>query len=124
MSDVFIRPVLGYVTGSKLTALDTYATCTITAPTGLVGLTNFPIRGWNTITLVLSAVTQNLHFKIDVSLDESVWVSKELDKLVIVGTPVVLTLNSESWNWMRILVKPAAAGVHGTGSFRLDGSTM
>ena len=124
MSDVFIRPVLGYITGSKLTTVNTYVTCTITAPSSAVGLTNFPIRGWKTLTVVLNAVTQNLHFDVDVSLDETVWVPKEVDKLVVVGTPVPLTLNDEPWNWMRILVKPAVAGVHGTGSFRVDGSTM
>ena len=123
MVDSYVHPIINEATGSKLTALNTYVICTIVTPADMVGLDNFSVKGLSKITLMLKAVTNNMHFKIEVSLDGSNWTTKFLDKFVIVGTPTPITLE-ESWSYMQISVKPAVAAAHGTGSFVMHGSSI
>jgi len=115
----FVKPKLRAWIGSKLTTVDTY----VVVPEIVVGTLYFYMRGLKSKVIQLSAATQALVYSIDVSNDNIIWVNKVTDQALTVATPVAETL-TEIWNYMRVQVKPAAAGVHGTITVNIVGGTL
>lgn len=76
-------------------------------------------------TLYFTAATNNLLVKILGSLDEGVTfpVTVESEFSVAVGSPVLKTI-STYYNSLKIQVKPAVAGVHGTLSVSSGGTSV
>jgi hypothetical protein len=117
--EYFVKPKLKSWSGSKLTDVNTY----VTVLDAITATAYFLVRSFKTKTLQLSAATQALVYSIDVSVDGTVWVNKVTDQALTVATPVAETL-TEIWNYMRVQVKPAAAGVHGTITVNIVGGTL
>lgn len=115
----FVKPKLRAWIGSKLTTVDTY----VVVPEIVVGTLYFYMRGLKSKVIQLSAATQALVYSIDVSNDNIIWVNKVTDQPLAVATPIGETL-TEIWNYMRVQVKPAAAGVHGTITVNIVGGTL
>lgn len=115
----FVKPKLKNWSATKLTAADTY----FTLLDAVTGTAYFFIRGFKTKAIQLSAATQALVYSIDVSNDASIWINKVTDQPLAVATPVGETLN-EIWDFMRVQVKTAAAGVNGTITVKIVGGTL
>lgn len=114
-----MKPKLKSWSATKLTAADTY----FVLLDAVTGTAYFLVRGFKTKAIQLSAATQALVYSIDVSNDTTIWINKVTDQALAVATPVGETL-TEIWNYIRIQVKPAAAGVHGTITVKIVGGTL
>ena len=118
MPESFMKPKLKRETGSKTTTINTY-----------VDIASFGIRGLKSKTFLLSAVTNTLHFKLDLSMDGTNWFTRLTDISVAVGAPVIREDISNAelrghWTHARVQVKPAVSNVHGTGTFVFEGSSL
>jgi hypothetical protein len=119
MVEHFVKSKLKSWSGTKLTAADTYATVT----DAVTSTAYFIVRGFKSKVIQLSAATNALQYSIDVSNDGSIWINKVTDQALAVATPVGVVLN-EIWDFLRVQVKPAAAGVHGTITVKIVGGTL
>lgn len=116
----FVKPKLKSWSGTKLTTVDTY----VTVLDAITGTAYFLTRGYKTKTIQLSAATKALVYSIDVSVDGSIWVNKVTDQALATATPVVTSYVDELWNYLRVQVKPNAAGQHGTITVVMIGGTL
>jgi hypothetical protein len=116
--EFFIKPRLKAESGSLLTTVDTYAT-----------IKEFNIRGYQSKTFVLKAVTNDLKFSIDFSIDGTNWYNRLTDIAVSAAAFVVKEDDTEEelrghFRFCRVQVKPAVSATHGTGTFEFEGSTL
>ena len=126
--DVFVKPTLMHVEGSKLTIADAYAVVPLSVPR-VVTSGIFSIGGMRSKTLILQATTKDLHFRVEFSHDGTNWSTMKEDFLVTSGhfTPLWSDWDTDLaglWDSMRVSVKPAAAGQNGTGSIYFTGGTL
>ena len=126
--DVFVKPTLMHVEGTKLTVADAYAVIPLTVP-GVVANGVFSIQGMKAKTLILQAATKDLNFRVECSHNGTSWSTVKEDYLVLSGyfTPLWSELDpdlSGLWHSMRVSVKPDAAGQNGTGSIYFTGGTL
>ena len=117
--EYFIKPKLKSWSGTKLTTVDTY----FTLLDAVTGTAYFFTKGFKSKVIQLSAAAQALVYSIDVSNDATIWFNKVTEQPLAVATPVAETL-TEIWNYIRVQVKPAAAGVHGTITVNIVGGTL
>lgn len=116
-SDVWVHPIMKSENGSLLST-NSYVT-----------VKSFKIRSLKSKTIIMTAVTNNLLFKIDYSMDGSTWITRLTDIAVNVGAYVVRETESNAelrgfWNFCRIQLKAAVADVHGTGTFWFESGTL
>lgn len=114
----FVKPKLKDETSSLLTTGNDYAE-----------IGTFSIRGYKSKTFVLKATTNNLLFKIEYSMDGTNFYTRLTDIAVSAGAYAVKETETDTelrghHNYCKISVKPAGAGVHGTGTYNFEGSTL
>lgn len=119
MPEIFIKPKLKAIAGTKTTTSDAYTS----VPDTESGLLYWFCRGFKTKYFVLSATTNNLLYSIDVSADGSNWFNIKTDQSLTTATKKSET-HAEIWPYYRIQVKPAAAGQNGTITIAGEMSTL
>jgi hypothetical protein len=125
MGDQFIKAVISpsSVGASLLTTANTYTVIQVS------GVDYFKVKGYLRKTLLFKAETNDLHFKVEGSLDATEWVSLDTDIAVGVGTNVKKaypsdTYMGEHWNYLKISIKPQVNDDHGTGTFQFEGASV
>ena len=107
-------------TGSKLTVSDAYA------PVQIGGADSFDVSKLLDKTMVFRAVTNDLKFQIEGSLDDVNFVVLETDIVVVVGTNIrrsspTHTIMGEQWKRMKVSIKPNVSQAFGTGHVQFEG---
>ena len=123
--DEYVRAVLTRdpITGNHTTVADAYAAIQVG------GANSFKIRGYQRKSILFKAETKDLKFQIEGSHDDTEFVILETDIVVVVGTNIrraypTHTIMGEVWNYLKISVKPNAAGQNGKGTFQFEGSSL
>ena len=117
--EVFIKPKLKTLHGTKLTTVDTL----VSVPCTENGDLFFTIRGYKSKLLILSAATNTLVYTFDVSNDASVWFNKTAETDLLTTTPQYIVM-TEIWRYCRVQVKPKVAATHGTITATLECSSL
>lgn len=117
--EFFLKPKLQTRTGSHLTTVDTY----VVVPDDDTEEEYHYTRGYKNKLIELKCTVAALHFKIDVSNNLTDWHPKKAETAIAIGAFTFESM-TEIWRYVRIQVKPQAAGVHGTLAVRVEMSTI
>lgn len=126
MGDKFVKAAWmpDIVVSTHTTVADPFAAVLVTTPTAKANATGIiKKKGYGQMVTTMWATTNDLTVEYAVSQDGTNFLVKDAAILVVVGTPKEASI-SDKYNYIRLRVKPTAAGVNGTLLAHTNGSSF